>query len=98
MKYATITDNLLALARRVPWLLAYHAFVVILLLILADLFIGQYLFYRHVVSPQKSLSQTSLPVITFQDKEYELVMAEAAKRQEAFARAGNTASYQNPFK
>lgn len=83
------------MAKKVLWVLARHAFLVMVSAILIEILLGQFLFYRYAFAPQN----TEVPILapaTFNQAVYQGVINKASQKQRVLDQAlGKT--YGNPF-
>lgn len=84
--------------KELPWSIGIHAFSVILLLILLDLILGAFLFYKYIY-----LIKNQNPVvinnqnILIEEKKYQQILDEWKKREETF-NGVEQEEIQSPFK
>lgn len=85
-----------AALKKVPWLLAQHAFLTILACLAVELLIGELLFYKYAASVniQEPLALQS-PVV-FKEAAYQAVVKEWQERQAASSTNGQE-NISNPF-
>lgn len=96
----TITNDfkkVTAVVKKLPCFLALNAFLVILILILVDVLIGGFLFYKYIYLPEKQSPQNNLSQLIFNDKGYRAVLEEWQKRENTFSK-GIDVELKNPFK
>ncbi len=61
--------------KKIPWLLARHAFVVLLFLILCDVFVGEYMLYQYAILPRTQSSQDQVSPVVFKENIWQAVSA-----------------------
>jgi len=66
----------IARMKGILWILGLHAFLAILVLVLVDLFIGGYVFYKYVYSAEKQAPRVTENVLKFDVKTYQSVLEE----------------------
>ncbi len=81
--------------KKIPWLLASHAFSIILLLIVLSLVLGVWVFYNYVTLAKVKTSRTVEKNTEFQYNTYEQIMATWQAREKTVQESGKT--YSNPF-
>ncbi len=89
-------NKAIVLVKKIPWIVAKHAFMVLLVLILLDFFLGEYLFYHYVVIPKTQGPEYVMQPVMFKQKMYESVLGQRQKREEFFANP-KAHSYSDPF-
>ncbi len=82
--------------KKIPWLLASHAFLFILVFVCLELVLGELLFYHYVSSPAHQQIQVTDTPAAFGEKTYQSVLGEWAKRQNVIDNFSQE-KYNNPF-
>ena len=70
--------------KKIPWFLGNHAFLIILLLVLVDLFFGAYLFYKYIYIVKNQMPEVISGQVIFDEKNYQLILDQWKKREENF--------------
>jgi len=83
--------------KKVPWILAKNAFLVIIMLFLANILFGQLLFYYHVIVADSKPGLSVDNPAKFKENIYNTVLEESQRREEAFNNSAQI-NYSNPFK
>lgn len=85
----------LNMAKKMLWVLARHAFLVIVSVIFIEILLGQFLFYRYAFAPRNTEAPALAPA-TFNQAAYQKVIDEASQKQQALGQALDR-GYGNPF-
>ena len=81
--------------KKLPWALGRHAFLCMLMLAVMDVFIGEYLLYKYIISAKIEDSQSQTGA-AFKEATYQSVIKEWQSRQDILNASFN--QYENPFK
>jgi hypothetical protein len=96
LSYQNILNGLKNSAKNIVWFLAQGAFFFILIFILLEILLGEFLFYQYVfLAKTKEPEVTTLPV-RFKKEIYQSVVKEWESRENAF-NATKRETYTNPF-
>ena len=83
-------------AKKIPWILGRNAFSFILILILLDVLLVEFLFYKYVVIASIKEPEGTVQVTTFKENTYRDVILQWQTRGEMFSESLNQ-TYSNPF-
>jgi hypothetical protein len=72
------------------WAIGNNAFLFIIIFIVVDILIGEFLFYHYIVSPQSYNSPANRSLVKFQSQTYQSVLNDWKTRSDAFDNAGKT--------
>jgi hypothetical protein len=90
-----ILKTFLVWAENFLWLLGMHAFLLILLLLLADIFFGGVIFYKYVYLAEREPPNISGSVTKFNEKSYQDVLEEMESEDQSIVPATPTAGLPN---
>ncbi|OGZ66689.1 MAG: hypothetical protein A3C50_02265 [Candidatus Staskawiczbacteria bacterium RIFCSPHIGHO2_02_FULL_43_16] len=85
-----------AVAKKLPWVLARHAFLFILLFVVLEAVIGTFLFYAYIFVPKTKNTEMVDSPETFQEKTYRSVL-EAWEKRDAIIESSPQEEYNDPF-
>lgn len=83
--------------KKLPYFLGLNAFLFFIVLVLIDLLVGGFLFYKYAYLTQKEQPKNNLEQIIFNEENYRQVLDVWQKREEAFSRLLES-NIKNPFK
>ncbi len=96
LSYQNILNGIKNGAKNIVWFFAQGAFFFILIFLLLEVLLGEYLFYQYIlVAKTKEPEVTTLPV-RFKKEVYQSVLKEWEKRESVFSQAVRE-KYTNPF-
>ena len=101
MKYAVLDKkklfkSLKETGGRAAWFLARHAFFVLLILMLASILMGEYIFYKYGVLAVNYVPDSVVNPNRFREQTYQSVLKSYQERQEKFESSAQSVP-QNPF-
>ena len=82
--------------KKMPWIIATHAFGFFLILLVFELLLGAFLLYQYIFLPTTQQIDMVSPPKQFQEKTYQSVIDEWKARQDAL-NADASQVYTNPF-
>lgn len=82
--------------KKIPWILGSFAFSVILLFVLFDLILGEFLFYKYVILVKKEEPVVVESFVKFEHKAYLKIMAERQIKEQKF-NDPTIEEFSNPF-
>lgn len=83
--------------KKIPWVLGSHAFSIILILILLDLILGEFLLYKYALLVKKEEPKIIENIIKFEYSDYQKFLEEWQTREQKFKDSA-VEKYSNPFK
>lgn len=83
--------------KKVPWILGSHAFSIILILVLLDLILGEFLLYKYALLVKKEEPKITENIIKFEYSDYQKILEEWQAREQKF-KEFSVEKYSNPFK
>src|SRR5690348_177413 len=60
--------------KKIAWVVGNNAFLFIIIFIVIDILIGEFLFYHYIISPQSEVLSPNQPFVKFQDHSYQSVL------------------------
>ncbi len=82
--------------KKIPWILASHAFLVILFFILFNLILGVFLFYKYVILAETKEQKIARETVKLEYNIYQEVLKEWQKKEQQFGESPDK-KYLNPF-
>lgn len=86
----------LAVAKKIPWMIAYHAFLSLLVCVIIEVLIGELLFYKYAISAIIEDPVIAENSIIFKEPVYQAVVTEWEKRK-TVAQDTSLENSPNPF-
>ena len=80
MYISSIFKTLAEKIKKILWVLGFHAFSLILLIILIEVILGGFIFYKYVFLAQDQESKITENIIRFDDKTYQNVLEQLQAR------------------
>ena len=84
-------------AKRLVWFLGTHAFLIILVLILAGVLFGEFLFYQYVIFAERQDVENAITTTTFKENAYQNILQEWEAREEILS-SKTSQLYVSPFR
>lgn len=82
--------------KKIPWILGFYAFPIILILILLDLILGEFLLYKYAILVKKEEPKIIGSTLKFEYNAYQKILEEWQTREQKFEESP-TEKYSNPF-
>lgn len=97
--YRELFDIYIKKIKKIPWILGKHAFLCVLMLILIDIFIGGFLFYKYIyIIETEEISNLSISS-KFQEDIYKSILEEWQNRENILVNLPlMDKNYTDPFK
>ena len=89
-------DFFLEKTKKIPWIMATHAFGFFLIFLAIELILGLFLLYYYIFLPSTQQASITNPPQQFQEKTYQSVLDQWKARQDSLANDAKQ-SYINPF-
>jgi len=86
----------LASLKRILWLIGRHAFSVIIILILVDMLIGGYMFYKYIYSAEREKNSASKATFKFKEDAYQKILSQWQDRDQKLSNFSQK-TYPDPF-
>ncbi len=96
---SSVLENLLkqiAKIKKLPWILAEHAFLTFLFFLFLVLILGGFIFYKYSILVEKKEPEILGKTFQFEEKTYQEILKEWQEREEKFEMASEK-EYSNPF-
>src|SRR3989344_1568000 len=82
--------------KKIPWILGSRAFLIILLLILLDLILGEFLLYKYAILVKKEEPEITGNIVKFEYGAYLKVLEKWQAKEQQFTESVEK-SYNSPF-
>ena len=82
--------------KKIPWILGSYAFSIILILILLDLILGEFLLYKYAILVKNEEPKVVGNTLRFEYNAYQKVLEEWQTREQKFEES-TVEKYSNPF-
>ena len=96
INYRAVTARCAAVSKKIPWILARHAFLVVIAVVLVEILLGELLFYHYVVSVKKKEPEVFALPVSFQEDAYYSVVR-ALQERKMISEEGSSSVLQDPF-
>lgn len=89
-------DQYWLIAKNLPWILARHAFLFIVLFVVLEGLLASFLYYTYAFMPQNRIIEVGSAPESFKEKTYQSVLESWEKRRQIIENSAQR-EYNNPF-